>query len=206
MHITILGAGHIGGTLGQKWAAAGHDVVMGVRHPGTRPSRAEPNEAGRGPRFGRVPGSTEMAEVVVLAVPGAAIESVLEQVGDSLDGKTVIDATNRIAGAKMHALDEVRRRAPGARLFRAFNSLGWEVFAQPVFAGQASDLLYCGEGDAEATRQVERLITDVGLRPIRVGGLDQVDLVDAFTRLWLTLARMPEMGRHLGIKLLTDRP
>ncbi len=146
-----------------------------------------------------------MAEVVVLAVPGAAVESVLEQIGDSLDGKTVIDATNRFA-AKMHALDEVRRRAPGARLFRAFNSLGWEVFAQPVFAGQTSDLFYCGDGDADATRQVERLISDVGLRPIRVGGLDQVDLVDAFTRLWLTLVRMPEMGRHLGIKLLTDRP
>lgn len=33
MHIGILGAGRIGGTLGGRWAAAGHDVLFGVRDP-----------------------------------------------------------------------------------------------------------------------------------------------------------------------------
>ena len=33
MKISVLGAGNIGGTLGGKWAAKGHDVVFGVRDP-----------------------------------------------------------------------------------------------------------------------------------------------------------------------------
>ncbi|HEV2582554.1 MAG TPA: NAD(P)-binding domain-containing protein, partial [Ktedonobacteraceae bacterium] len=31
--ITVLGAGNIGGTLGRKWATAGHQVAFGVSDP-----------------------------------------------------------------------------------------------------------------------------------------------------------------------------
>ena len=31
MRIAVIGTGHIGGTLGSKWRAAGHDVVYGTR-------------------------------------------------------------------------------------------------------------------------------------------------------------------------------
>ena len=31
MRIAVIGTGHIGGTLGRKWRAAGHDVVYGSR-------------------------------------------------------------------------------------------------------------------------------------------------------------------------------
>jgi predicted dinucleotide-binding enzyme len=34
MRIAVIGAGNIGRTLGGKWAAAGHHVTYGVRHPG----------------------------------------------------------------------------------------------------------------------------------------------------------------------------
>ncbi len=34
MKIAIIGAGNVGATLGQAWAARGHDIVFGVRHPG----------------------------------------------------------------------------------------------------------------------------------------------------------------------------
>lgn len=40
MKIAILGAGNIGGTLGRKWAAAGHQVVFGVRQPGSDKTQA----------------------------------------------------------------------------------------------------------------------------------------------------------------------
>ena len=59
MKIAVIGAGNIGQTLGGKWAAAGHEVVYGVRSAGV-PGTAAIGDA--------VPGS----EVVVLAVAGAA--------------------------------------------------------------------------------------------------------------------------------------
>lgn len=34
MRIAVVGAGTIGRTLGDKWTAAGHRVVYGVRRPG----------------------------------------------------------------------------------------------------------------------------------------------------------------------------
>ena len=33
IHIVVLGAGNIGGTLGRKWVAAGHQVIFGVTNP-----------------------------------------------------------------------------------------------------------------------------------------------------------------------------
>jgi len=33
MRIAVLGAGNVGGTLGRRWADAGHDVAFGVRRP-----------------------------------------------------------------------------------------------------------------------------------------------------------------------------
>ena len=33
MKISILGPGKIGGGLGRKWMAAGHEIIFGVRNP-----------------------------------------------------------------------------------------------------------------------------------------------------------------------------
>jgi predicted dinucleotide-binding enzyme len=40
MNIAILGTGNIGGTLGTKWAAAGHTVLFGVRDASSTSARA----------------------------------------------------------------------------------------------------------------------------------------------------------------------
>ena len=100
MRIAVIGAGNIGRTLGGKWAAAGHQVVYGVRSPGA-------------PGTASVADAVAAAEVVVLAVPGAAAKDVLATLGAALAGKVVIDATNDIQGTgKLHALDELDRRRP----------------------------------------------------------------------------------------------
>ncbi len=65
--------------------------------------------------------------------------------GDALSGKVVVDATNEVGGSgKLHALAEL---AAGAHPVRAFNTLGWESFADPVVAGQQADLLFCVKRD-----------------------------------------------------------
>jgi predicted dinucleotide-binding enzyme len=188
MRIAVVGAGRIGGTLGGSWSAAGHDVVYGVRTP-SRPDQAAVADA----VFG--------ADVVVLAVPGAAAKEVISTLGEALTGKVVIDATNDVTGSgKLHALDEL---ADGAHPVRAFNTLGWECFADPVIGGQRADLLY-GAEEGEAREVAETLIRDVGLEPIWLGGIDSFDLVDSVTRLWFTLALKQNLGRHLAFKILRD--
>ena len=186
MKIAVIGAGNIGRTLGSRWAAAGHEVVYGVRSPGA-PGTTAIADAAKG------------AEVVVLAVPGAAAKDIVSSLGEALAGKVVIDATNDMQGAgKLHALDEL---ADGAHPVRAFNTLGWENFADPVFDGVTADLFYAAE-EGTAKEVADELITDIGLRPVWLGGIDAFDLVDSLTRLWFTLAFQRRLGRRLAFKLL----
>lgn len=188
MRIAVVGAGNIGRTLGGKWTDAGHEVVFGVRRPG------EPGTAA-------VADAVAGAEVVVLAVPGAAAKEVVASLGDELAGKVVVDATNDVQGSgKLHALEEL---TDGAHPVRAFNTLGWENFADPVVGGVRADLLYAAEEGA-ANDMAETLIRDVGLEPVWVGGLEAFDVVDSVTRLWFTLALQRGLGRRLAFKVLRD--
>jgi 8-hydroxy-5-deazaflavin:NADPH oxidoreductase len=141
------------------------------------------------------------AEVVLLAVPAPAAKEVLASLGSDLAGKVVVDATNDVQGSgKLHALDEL---ADGAHPVRAFNTLGWENFADPVVGGVTADLVYAAE-EGVARYTAERLIRDVGLEPVWVGGVDAFDVVDSVTRLWFTLAFQRKLGRRLAFKVLRD--
>src|SRR3954453_20386560 len=188
MRIAVIRAGDSRRALGGKGAAAGHEVVYGVRTP-EAPDTAPVADAAAG------------AEIVVLAVPGPAAKDVLATLGTALEGKVVIDVTNDVQGTgKLHALDEL---TDGAHPVRAFNTLGWENFADPVVAGVTADLFYAAE-EGEAKDVAERLIAEVGLRPVWLGGVEAFDLVDSLTQLWFTLALGQGRGRRLAFKLLVD--
>ena len=200
MNIAVIGAGNIGGTLGRKWAAAGHSVWFGVRDPG-KPGLAE-QVAELGPEVRAVPvaEAVRSGEVIVFAVPGPAVDSIVQEHATALAGRVLIDASNNMRGESRHALASLRAAAPTASLFRAFNSLGWENLDRPEFDGVCADLFYCGD---EAGRQtVEGLIEDVGLNPICVGGVEQVGLVEGMTDMWFALAMRQKLGRRIAFKVL----
>jgi predicted dinucleotide-binding enzyme len=67
--------------------------------------------------------------------------------------------------------------------------------------GERPDLFYAGpEGDSQ--KDLEQLITDLGLGPVWVGGADAADVVDGVLRLWFTLAR--HRGRRIAFRLIAD--
>ena len=201
LRIAVLGAGNIGGTLGRKWAAAGHKVTFGVTDPAGARAQALRAELGNKVTIGLVAEALAAGNVVVMAFPGAAMDEMITTYAAQLDGKIIIDAANRMGGGPMNSFATFQARKPHARVFRAFNSLGWENFANPVFKGVQADLFYCGP-DGDAREMVEQLITDVGLRPMRLGDIDQVGLVDTVTQLWFALAIRQGKGRHLAFKVL----
>jgi 8-hydroxy-5-deazaflavin:NADPH oxidoreductase len=190
MKIATVGAGKIGGTIGEKWAKAGHDVVYGLRDPSKRKGAKPIADALRG------------AEVVLLALPGATLVDFARQHAQSLDGKIVIDATNDFRAAPtFNKWPELTAAIPAAHVYRAFNTLGWEMFANPIVGGVQADLFYCGP-EGRGREVVEQLIGDVGLRPVWVGGVDQVDTVDGLLPLWVVLSRL--RGRRMAFKLISD--
>jgi 8-hydroxy-5-deazaflavin:NADPH oxidoreductase len=185
--IAVIGSGNVGETIGQAWRRAGHDVAFASRSP-------EP------PRTVAIADAIGSADVVLLATPGAAVPQLLADHGLALDGRVVIDATNDVGAERLHHADAYRESAPRARFVRAFNSLGFELFADPSIGGEVANLFWCGPEDAG----VEQLIADVGLRPVRVGDIDAIDVVDGVGRLWLTLVFRQGHPRRLAFRLLSD--
>ncbi len=189
--IAVLGAGNIGGTLGRKWVSAGYQVAFGVSDPNGKNAQALRTDA-----------LSSSPDVVDMAIPGAAMDATIAQYANQLDGRTIIDTANKMGGGPLNSFATFQQHTPRARIYRAFNTLGWENFANPEFECGPADLFFCGpDGDSRA--EVEQLITAIGLRPIYLGGVEQVGLVDAVGSLWLALAFGQHKGRHLAFKVLT---
>jgi 8-hydroxy-5-deazaflavin:NADPH oxidoreductase len=165
MKIGSIGAGNVGGILAQLWREAGHDV-----HAGGRDSVAEVAAHG---------------EVVLLAVPADAVDTVLHAAG-SLDGKVLIDATNDLAGQWPSLAAHVAELAPGAKVVKAFNAFFASLFETAAQLTPPANLVFCGD-DEDAKRTVAGLIRDIGLEPVDVGGLDQAGNVEAFARMNVNL-------------------
>jgi predicted dinucleotide-binding enzyme len=192
MRIAVIGSGNIGGTLARAWAKAGHDVAIGSRNPG------EP--AADGPAEVDIATALNDAEAVLLAIPARAVAEFLETHASALDGTLVIDATNNVGAAVANAASAIAEATPGARYVRAFNTLGWENFANPSFAGVAADLFFSGPEADEPT--VAALIADVGLRPAYLGP-DKADVVDHALPLWFALSQRRGQ-RRLAFRILSD--
>lgn len=205
MRIAIIGAGQVGTALAKNLAASGHDVTVGTRDPEGAAATAARAALGDVPVTG-IPAALDGAAAAVLAVPGAAVDDLLATHGTALGGKLVVDAANRIGGslseqAEMNSVAAIAATAPSAAVYRAFNSLGWENFADPAIGGVQADLLFAGPASRRA--EAEELISGVGLRPVYVGDLDKVGLVDSLAALWGTLAYGQGMGRRLFFKVVT---
>jgi len=192
MRIAVIGAGSVGRALGRGWTRAGHDVTFGVRAAG----RAVVEGAGSGP----VGPAIEAAVVAVFAVPGDAVPEIAAANASALGGKLVVDAANRMGEERLNSLPELREHVPDLRYVRAFNTLGWENFAEPRYGGVPADLFFtASDGDADAATA---LIRDVGLRPIRVGGDDAAGVVDGVARLWFALVFGRGHDRRLAFRVL----
>lgn len=203
MQITIFGSGNIGSTLAKKWAKAGHDITFAVRNVNDPKYQSLLQTIPGQATIAAIPDAAGTAEVVLLAIPGSAVQETIKGLDQALDGKIIIDATNKVGQEEMHSLEDISSQAPNAKLFRAFNSLGWENFEVPLVGDSQIDLFYCGH-NGEAQETLDQLITDIGLRPIYVGNLDQVAVIDALTKLWFALAFEHGYGRRLAFKLITD--
>ncbi len=191
MEIAVIGTGFIGGILGRALARAGHGVTFGSRHAGT-----DDVAAGTSANAASVSEALARSEVVILAVPGAGVSDLAEHQHDGLAGKLVIDATNQMGAPVANSRAAL---PPTVRYARAFNTLGGENMADPVFADGPADLFFSAPETDRAT--LETIIGDVGLRPMYLGA-DQEALVDALFQIWITLAIQQGRGRRLALRVI----
>ncbi|MEU7531000.1 NAD(P)-binding domain-containing protein [Saccharothrix sp. NPDC042600] len=174
MKIGVLGTGGMARALGGKWAARGHDVLVGGRSRRKAAALAEDI----GARAGELREAVAFGDVVLVAVPARAAA---EAVGDAR-GKVVIDCTNSIAdGFLLDSFGAARlAEACGGDVVKAFNLCHVSVWADPspVYEGRPLGVPVCGD-DPRALEVVRELVRDTGCVPVDGGGLDRAALLEA---------------------------
>src|SRR6202171_5811978 len=137
MKIGIIGAGHIGSTIGELWAKAGHPVFFSSRHP----EELKDLVARLGPlaQAGTVDQAIAFGDDVFIAVPYGALPQIGKDYSKPLAGKIVLDADNAVPSRDGAIAEEAERDGigvtsqkylPGTRLVRAFNTLSYMIFAR----------------------------------------------------------------------------
>ena len=178
LRIGTIGAGRIGGTVGGLWVRAGHPVMFSAKNA----QEAQDLAARLGPpaRAGSVAEAIAFGDVVFLAVPYGAMPEIGRDHGAALKGKIVLDCGNAVAARDGAIADEAEREGigftsqkylPGARLVRAFNTIGYTIIASE--AGRADPKLpipIAGD-DAEAVQVAAELVREAGFEPVIAGGL-----------------------------------
>src|SRR5204863_9713806 len=118
MRIAVIGTGFIGGILGRALARSGHDVMFGSRHPDDREVAGDTPAA-----VTSVADALASADVVILALPGAAVSELIAAHAGMVEHALVIDATNRMG----ETVSNSRALLPSpVRYARAFHKLGGE--------------------------------------------------------------------------------
>jgi predicted dinucleotide-binding enzyme len=201
MDITIIGTGNMARGIATRAADGGNAVTL-LGH-GAGEADAVAGELPGEVKAGTV-GDALAGDVVVLAIPYGAVDDVLGRYGDQLDGKTVVDITNPIDFSSFtplvldagSAAEEIARKAPGAKVAKAFNTTfagalagGGEVGGQPLDVFVASD-------NDDAKGAVRELVESGGMRAVDAGPLARAHELEALG--YLHMALQDGLGTGFG--------
>lgn len=203
MKLGIIGAGSLGSALGERYAQRGHTMMFGggasakdaaVRLRATVGSNAE---------------TVAFADVVILAVPFAAIDAALADAG-SLRGQVLWSCVNALKpdytglaiGFDNSAAEEVARRAPGARVVAAVPPFASAIARGPLCYDRDLEpsVFICGD-DSAAKRVVEGLVRELGAHAVDAGSLEAARLVEPAMALTVSIA-YSGVPRDVGVRLL----
>ena len=209
MKIGIIGTGNMGQGLGKIWAEKNNEIMFGSRDPVNVLKLA--NSLGSNVLGGTYADAAQFGNVVVLAVPWSSAKESIESAGD-FKGKILIDCTNAVAphlgglliGHTTSAAEKIAEWAAGAKVVKAFNSLGSENLSKLQFGTQNASTFVCGD-NLEAKSIVRGLAEEIGFDVVDAGPLSNARLIEPLAMLWIELAYKQGMGTGIAFKLLRRR-
>jgi predicted dinucleotide-binding enzyme len=208
MNIGIIGSGNMGASMGKVWAAKGHVVLFSFSKD---PEKLRTVAAAAGPkaRTGTPAEAVAFGDVVLLAVPWAAVTAALKKAGP-IKGKTLFSCVNCLkpdfsgleVGTTTSAAEEIAKLVPDATVVEALPPMA-QILASDSrrLAGQQISTFCCGN-DATAKSTVAALLRDLDLEPIDAGRLTSARFIEPAGMLTVQLAYGMGLGPHVGMKLL----
>lgn len=200
LNIAVLGGtGAEGGGLAFRWAAAGHQVIIGSRDAARAAAAAAEINAGTGKSNARGAGNgkaVQDAAIVVLAVPYAAQMQTALSVKDALAGRILVDVTAPLKPPKVGTVQlpeggscvaALQAALPEVKVVSAFQNVGAHHLRE---AGHAidCDVLVCGD-DKAAREQVIALVEAAGMRGLHAGPLANSAAAEALTSVLIFINR-----------------
>jgi 8-hydroxy-5-deazaflavin:NADPH oxidoreductase len=204
MNVTIIGTGNMARGIGRLLADGGHEVtVLGKKTDDAEAVVADIGGDGtvRAGRFGDdIPD-----DVVVLAVYYPDAKAAVEQYGDALSGKVVVDITNPVnetTPPDSSAAQELASAVPGARVVKAFNTTFAGTLGGGEVSGQPLDVFIAGD-DEDAKRTVAELAESGGLRPVDAGPLKRARELEAMGLVHMTIQNSLGTGFGTALKVVS---
>lgn len=209
MQTTIIGTGNMARGIATRLRAGGHEVTLLGHEAGKGEELAR--ELGGSVGAGTV-GDSIVGDVVVLAVPYEAARSLVQQYGEELSGKVVVDITNPVnwetfddlvTPPDSSAAEEIQKAAPaGTRVVKAFNTTFAGTLVEGQVAGQPLDVFIAGD-DSEAKETVAQLVRDGGLVAIDAGPLRRARELERLAFLGMTLQQPLGLNFQSAWKLVS---
>src|SRR5437870_10205848 len=159
MKVAIIGSGNVGKALAGSATRAGHQVTIASRHheKAQEAARATNAQAASSPKD-----AVKDAELVVLAVPADQVDDVVGALSPDLDGKVIIDVTNRVnpqdPGQVLDGssvAERIQKQAPKAHVVKAFNYAFAVKMADPIIDGTRLDAFIAGDDEASKQKALQ---------------------------------------------------
>jgi len=202
--IGILGSGRIGGTLGELWAKAGYEVMfssLDLEHDKQLAAKT-------GGKAGTPAQAAAFGDVLLVSVPYPALAQIGRDYAASIQGKVVLDTSNPIQARDGDMAIAAREKGtgvasaellPGARLVRAFNSVGYSKLQSENHRAGDRVAIPLAADDKGALEVAMKLVSDAGFEPLAVGGLATAKRFDVGTPAFGKAMTASELRSTLGI-------
>lgn len=186
-NITVFGKGNMGSAIGGLFQEAGNDVAY----------------------IGSQDGKQALGDIVVLAVPYAAVDGIISNYADELAGKIIVDITNPVnfdtfdglvVPADSSAAQEIQAKVSGAKVIKAFNTNFGTTLASKQVGDNTTTVLAAGEADAKAT--FKDALEGSGLNFVDAGELSRARELEAIGFLQITLAAREKIAWTAGFAVV----
>ncbi|WP_431159109.1 NADPH-dependent F420 reductase [Winogradskyella poriferorum] len=191
--VGIIGSGIVGQTLGDGFLKYGHKVMIGTRDTSKLIDWQSKN--GTNAHLGNASETATFGQILVLATKGTVAKDIIASLdAKSLEGKTIIDATNPITDeapedgvlkffTKDQSLMEIlQETAPKANFVKAFNTIGSGLMINPTFESKPT-MFIAGNNDA-SKKEVGEIIEQFGFEVEDMGTAKASNVIEQLCILW----------------------
>lgn len=174
MEITIFGKGNMGKAIGGNFEKAGQQVTYA------------------GHDF-----KDALGDIVVLAVPYGAVDSIIDAHRDELKGKVLIDITNPVdfdtfdslvVPADSSEAAEIQKKLPDTSVVKAFNTTFAATLASGLVGGKEKTTVLLASDSEDAKKTVKEALEGSPLAVKDAGSLKRARELEAMGFLQITLA------------------